>query len=45
MAFLWNEKCYIGIDVIDKQHMGFLDLLNKVYDRYSSDLDRIIPEN
>jgi len=29
MAFLWNEKYYTGIDVIDKQYIAFLDLVNK----------------
>ncbi len=45
MAFLWNEKYYTGIDVIDKQHIAFLDLLNKMHDRYSNDADTTIGED
>ena len=45
MRISWNCKYCIGIDEIDKQHEGFMDMLNHAYDAYSGSLTKIVDDD
>lgn len=44
MQYLWNEQFCVGLRETDNQHKNFLELLNKMYDKYSQVTDNNITD-